>query len=123
MAIRSEELLAAPDAAIYRFPVRCVGAAARRRRMRVRRRRAAVVATALGLIVMFLLATGPGGSVPASSPSAPRAVTVGEGETLWAIAEAHAPGGVDLRAYVDLLIELNRLEGAVRSGMRIRLPK
>lgn len=123
MAIRSEELMGAPDAVIYRFPTRRVRSAASRQRMYARRRRAGLVATALALIVVFLLATGPGGSAPASRPSAPAAVTVGHGDTLWGLAESYAPEGVDLRAYVDLLTELNDLDGGLRAGMRVRLPK
>ena len=124
MAIRSEELMVAPDAIVYRFPTRRVrSAAARRHRMQVRRRRTALVATALALIVVFLLATGPSGSAPASKASAPRAVTVQEGETLWGLAERYAPEGVDLRAYVDLLTQANDLDSGLRTGMRIRLPK
>lgn len=123
MAIRSEELMVAPDAVIYRFPTRRVRSVAARRRMQVRRRRTALVATALGLIVVFLLATGPRGSAPASKASAPRAVTVQQGDTLWGLAEAYAPDGIDPRAYVDLLTEVNGLDSGLRAGMRIRLPK
>ena len=123
MAIRSEELMTAPGAVVYRFPSRRVrSAAARRHRMQVRRRRSALVATALCLIVIFLLATGPSGSAPASKASAPRAVTVQQGDTLWGLAEAYAPDGIDPRAYVDLLTEVNGLDSGLRAGMRIRLP-
>ncbi len=124
MAIRSEELMATPDAVVYRFPTRRVrAAAARRHRMQIRRRRSALVAAALGLIVVFLLATGPSGSAPASKASAPRAVTVQQGDTLWELAEMYAPDGIDPRAYVDLLTEVNGLDSGLRAGMRIRLPK
>lgn len=123
MAIRSEDL--APggrDALIYRFP-RHHAAIARRRRMQVRRRRAALAGILVVMIATFLLATGPSGSAPAGSARAPRAVTVRDGDTLWGLAQRYAPAGVDPRAYVDLLEELNGLDGAIASGMRVRLPR
>lgn len=124
MAIRSEDLAPGLDAVIYRFPTRAVRASvARRRRMEVRRRRTLVVATALGLVVLFLLATGPRGSAPASAPGTPRAVTVHAGDTLWGLAERYAPAGVDLRAYVDIVSDLNDLDSGLVAGMRVRLPK
>lgn len=123
MAIRSEELMAAPGAVVYRFPTRRVRSAAARQRMHARRRRTALAAIAVGMTAVFLLATGPGGSAPASKPTAPAAVTVRHGDTLWGLAEAYAPEGVDLRAYVDLLTEVNDLDGGLRAGMRVRLPK
>jgi len=123
MAIRQEDLLER-DAVVLRFPTRRVrSAAARRARMQARRRRTATVAAGLGLIVVFLLATGPSGSAPASAPGAPRAVTVHAGDTLWSLAEAHAPQGMDPRAYVDVLEDLNDLDGGLAIGMRVKLPR
>lgn len=124
MAIREEELFVGRDAVVLRFPTRRVrSGAAGRARMQARRRRTATVVAALVLIAVFLLATGPGGSAPASAPGTPRAVTVRHGDTLWSLAEAHAPDGVDLRAYVDLLEDLNGLDEGVAVGMRIKLPR
>ncbi len=123
MAIRQEDLFQR-DAVVLRFPVRRVRtAAARRARMQARRRRTATVAAVLALIVLFLLATGPSGSAPASAPGTPRAVTVHAGDTLWSLAEAHAPDGMDPRAYVDVLEDLNGLDGGLAVGMRIKLPR
>jgi len=123
MAIRQEDL-DEREAVVYRFPTRRVrSAAARRARMQARRRRTATVAAGLGLIVVFLLATGPSGSAPASAPGAPRAVTVHAGDTLWSLAEAHAPEGMDPRAYVDVLEDLNDLDGGLAIGMRVKLPR
>jgi hypothetical protein len=123
MAIRQEDLHER-EAVVYRFPTRRVrSAAARRARMQARRRRTATVAAGLGLIVVFLLATGPSGSAPASAPGAPRAVTVHAGDTLWSLAEAHAPEGMDPRAYVDVLEDLNDLDGGLAIGMRVKLPR
>src|SRR5687768_10896317 len=112
MAIRREDLLLEREAVILRFPTRKVrSAAARRARMQARRRRTATIAASIGLVSIFLLATGPSGSAPASAPGAPRRVTVHQGDTLWSLAEAHAPEGMDLRAYVDVVEDLNQLDG------------
>lgn len=128
MAIRREDLAPSReggrDAVVYKFPTaRVRGAETRRRRMEVRRRRTALVAAGLVMIALFLLATGPSGSAPASAPGAPKAVTVHAGDTLWDLAERYAPQGVDPRAYVDVVSELNDLENGLVAGMRIRLPK
>lgn len=124
MAIRQDELYPAQQAVLYRFPARRTAAAsARRRRIEVRRRRAAALGVVVVMVCAFLLATGPGGSAPASRSDAPRAVTVSSGDTLWGLAERYAPEGVDLRAYVDLVEEINGLEGGLAAGMRLRLPK
>lgn len=124
MAIRQEDLFSERGAVVLRFPTRRVrSAAARRARMQARRRRTATIAVALGLIVLFLLATGPSGSSTASAPGAPKAVTVHQGDTLWSLAEAYAPEGMDPRAYVDVLTDLNDLDGGLAVGMRIKLPR
>jgi Tfp pilus assembly protein FimV len=124
MALRQEDLLVERDAEVVAFPTRRARiSTARRNRMEARRRRTAAVATLLGLIVVFMLATGPGGSAPASAPGAPRAVTVHHGETLWSLAETYAPPGMDLRVYVDAIEDLNGLEGALAAGQRIKLPR
>ncbi|HEX2293946.1 MAG TPA: LysM peptidoglycan-binding domain-containing protein [Actinomycetota bacterium] len=117
MAVRSEDLaFPGPDAVVYRFPATAARRSARRR-MYARRRM--TVAT-LAVVVVATLA---GGGVAETAPEAParRAVTVRPGDTLWGIAEAHAPAGVDVRAYVDTLIELNGLEGPLQAGTRLRL--
>lgn len=124
MAIRQEDLLTERPGVVVAFPTRRVrAAAARRARMRARRRRSATIVTAIGLVALFLLATGPTGSSPASAPGAPRAVTVHDGDTLWSLAEAHAPQGMDPRAYVDLLVDLNDLDAGLAAGMRVKLPR
>jgi hypothetical protein len=45
------------------------------------------------------------------------------GETLWDVAERFAPPGIDRRAYVDAVVELNGVEGSVAAGQRVRLPR
>lgn len=86
-------------------------------------RRLATVAVAVSVVVGTIAAAGPGGSPVASAPGAPRAVVMRPGETLWDVAEEHAPTGVDPRAYVDALIEINGVAGGVQPGERIRLPR
>jgi LysM domain len=118
MSVRSEEL--GPGAVLYRFPsARVRGRAAAHRRMMIRRRIVlSVVATAVGVATLF-----GGGTGVASRPGAPRAVVVRGGETLWDLARQHGPAGIDTRAYVDAVIELNDLEGPPEAGQRLRLPR
>jgi hypothetical protein len=136
MAARIEDLAGAPrsarstGAAIYMFPTEQVrrraalqrAAQRRRNRAMVRRRRAALALVALSTVVVTLLGGGPDGSSVASVPGAPKAVVVQPGQTLWDIAEAHAPATVDPRAYVDSIIELNGLGSTLGAGVKIRLP-
>jgi Tfp pilus assembly protein FimV len=121
MAARQEDLDDRPEAVVYAFPVVRVRRAAARERMLVRRRRAAiasvVLAAALGLLA------GPRATAPASRPGTPRAVTVGRGDTLWDLATRYAPEGMDARAYLDAMADLNGLEGPLQQGARIRLPR
>jgi hypothetical protein len=120
MAIRTEDLL--PDAVVLAFPPDRTRAT-RRARMLSRRRRTVGVAAAGSLLVATLLGGGSGGTAPASSEGAPRRVVVRAGDTLWRLAERYASPGSDARAYVDALVELNGLEGPLRAGRRIALPR
>ncbi len=118
MAVRSEDL--APggrDAVVYPFPA--VAARRRGRRRMMARRRLTLGVAALVVVA----ATIAGGGVADTAPGArrPRAVVVQPGDTLWGIASEHAPPGTDVRAYVDALIELNRLDGTLQPGTRLRL--
>ena len=118
MAVRSEDLaFGGSDAVVYRFPA---VAARRRARKRMLARRRKTVA-ALAVVVVATLA---GGGVAETAPGGRgrRAITVRPGDTLWGIAGEHAPPGSDVRAYVDALIEVNGLEGALQAGARLRLP-
>jgi hypothetical protein len=90
-----------------------------RRRIRIRRRVAlGAVGVAVGIATLF-----GGGTGVASRPGAPRAVVIREGETLWDLARANAPQGIDLRSFVDAVVDLNDLEGAPEVGQRLRLPR
>ena len=125
MAMVREELVDGLDAIVVPFPNR---AARRPRRASARRRTIARRRVVVGVMVLLLtaalvLATGPGGVAPASRSGAPARVTVGAGETVWDLAERYAPAGIDRRAYVNAVLELNGLRGAPLSGERIKLPK
>jgi hypothetical protein len=121
MAARQEDLDARPEAVVYAFPVARVRRAAARERMLVRRRRAVVASIAL--VTAFGLLAGPRATAPASRPGTPRAVTVGRGDTLWDLATRYAPEGMDARAYLDAVVDINGLEGSLQEGARIRLPR
>ena len=137
MAVRMEDLArtapvapARSGAVVYLFPTEQVRRAAareralarRRHRAQIRRHRAAVALTAVAIVTISIFASGPDGSAPASTPKAPKAVVVQPGQTLWDIAERYASDGIDPRAYVDAIGELNELEGPLMAGVRIRLP-
>ena len=125
VAIRQEALWGpAEDADVYMFPIAAVRARnARRQQVVFMRRRLAVAALLVGVVTLVLAVGGVGNSAPTSAPGAPRHVTLKAGGTLWDLAERFAPVGSDPRAYVDALIELNELEGAPRSGARLKLPR
>jgi hypothetical protein len=123
MAVRHEDLSAAGhEAVVYAFPGARVRRAAAREVMLVRRRRSLIGVVGL-LVVMFGLLAGPRATAPASRPGTPRAVTARAGDTLWELATRYAPEGMDARAYLDAIIELNGLDGSLPEGTRIRLPK
>jgi hypothetical protein len=96
--------------------------------VRLTRRGRVVVRIGLGLLVLLAVV---GGvlliSRPAEAGSTPQAVPVSyrivlPGQTLWQIAGQVAPG-VDRRATVQRIVELNALPGgAVSAGQRIAVP-
>ena len=132
MAARIEDLVA-PEvggAVVYAFPTREVRTAAardrarerRRHRAAIRRRRAGLALVAVATVVLSIFAGGPDATAPASAEGAPDRIVVQPGQTLWEIAARYAPEGVDPRVYVDAIDELNRLDGTLPAGARIRLP-
>lgn len=126
MALRQEdiEIGSAATAVVYRFPVeRAETARIRRgiatRRAARRRHRAGVAAVAV--VAMTLLGGGGEATAPAA-PSQRRFAVVQPGETLWDIAERHAPDGTDPRIYVEALTEANDIGRVLQAGARVRLP-
>lgn len=125
MALRREDLRRR-EADLVRFPTEVARGRARRSRMLARRRRSGLGLAVLVSVSGALLAAG---SRPTSHPgaakSAPRVartVVVRPGDTLWDLAARYAPWSSDPRDYVDVVVDLNDLEGPLQSGMRIELP-
>ncbi len=127
MALRQEDLQIEPrNAAVYRFPVeRSEVAQIRRgiaaRKAARRRHRAGLTAVATAVVAMTLL----GGGQEAIAPAAPeraRVAVVQPGDTLWDLAERHAPEGMDHRVYVDFLVRANDIGPVLQAGTKIRLP-
>lgn len=93
-------------------------------------RRGRIVFTVLAsipLVVWALVAVlGSGGAAADVSSTSPASsfeyVTIGRGDSLWAIAESLAPDG-DPRELVDEIIRLNGLaDSVVEPGQRLALP-
>ena len=104
---------------VLRFPAR----AARRRRSPGLVVRRALAAVALGATVVSVLMGSGGGTAQAVHSTAPRAVVVRTGQTVWDIAERYAPPSIDPRAYMDEILQLNHLRTVPAAGVRIRLPR
>ncbi|WP_159604510.1 LysM peptidoglycan-binding domain-containing protein [Agromyces humi] len=98
-------------------------------RLRLTRRGRAVFTglAALPLVVWALIAVLGSGGAAADSGAAGAAtsfeyVTIGNGDSLWALAESLAPQG-DPRELVDEIMRLNGLDDAVvEPGQRLALP-
>ncbi len=128
MAMVREELVEGPGAVVLRFPgparpVRRPRLPSAGRRAIVARRRLGVGLAGLVLVAAMVLATGPRRAPVASRPGTPARITVAQGETVWDLAERYAPDGIDRRAYVASILELNRLDGMPLAGQRLKLPK
>ncbi|MFU8840346.1 MAG: LysM peptidoglycan-binding domain-containing protein [Nitriliruptoraceae bacterium] len=99
-----------PDAA--QVDVQPVAPAASSAPVRVaRRRRALLVVLVLIVTVLTLVLGGSDAGAQLDDPVAGH-VVVTPGETLWDVAVATAPPGVDARAQVRAIQELNGLDGA-----------
>lgn len=100
---------------------------ATRLRLTPRGRRILVLLAALPAALALGLAILSGGSALASRDDGAPAgtfatLTVGAGESLWAIAEQVAPAA-DPRDVVDAIVRLNALDGVtVSSGQRLSIP-
>lgn len=88
-----------------------------------RRRIGALVVLAALLVLVGTALTGGTASSPEIVPASSATVVVQPGQTLWNVATDHAPAEVATGAYVDQLIELNRLDsGSVGAWQVLRLP-
>ena len=126
MAVRKQDLspLEGGEGLVYDFPLRRAESRARRERAaQFRRRRLLALALVVVTIALLWAATRPRPYLAGSRPGAPRAVVVGEGQTLWGLSQRYAPLGVDWRDYSGALVELNHVEGAIQAGQRLRLPR
>jgi len=122
MAVREEELQVRTQGKVLRFPAERAAARLRRQRLIEGRRRLAILIAGLAVIVGVILG-GSGGTAVASKPGAPTSVVLQPGDTLWSIASEYAPDGIDPRAYVHALEQINDLEGAARAGAQLTLPR
>lgn len=93
----------------------------RRRRRPVWRRSPRVVGAGLAAAVLGSLVLG-GDVYGALGAGQPQHVRVHAGDSLWAIAAAHYPGG-DIRERVDEITSLNHLSGvSITPGEDLLLP-
>ncbi|CAN5756130.1 hypothetical protein BH20ACT23_BH20ACT23_17580 [soil metagenome] len=122
MAVRQEELQV-QKGRVLRFPAERAAARLRRQRLIEGRRRLAALIAALAVALGVMLGGGSEGIAVASKPGAPRSVVLQPGDSLWSVATEFAPDGVDPRAYVHALEEINGIEGTVRAGAQLTLPR
>jgi hypothetical protein len=105
------------------FPTSPIRRRAAARRRAVALRRAGVASTLAATCVLALMGSG-GGTAQASHPStAPRAVVLRSGRTVWDLADRYAPASSDPRAYVARVLALNHLSAPPSAGVRLRLPR
>ena len=123
MALRSEDLVYEHPGRVLRFPRERAVARRRRQELIEARRRLALVVAVVVVVAGVLLGGGTGGTAVASKQGAPASVVLQSGETLWDVASEFAPPGVDPRAYVDALQDLNDISGPPPAGMQLHLPR
>lgn len=120
MALRSQDLRA-EGAVVYQFPIRVRSP---RGDQGARRRRVPLALVAVGVVAAVVVGGGPSGQAPAASRSgAPRSVVLQEGDTIWEVAQRFAPPSIDVRAYVDTILESNGWEAPPPPGTRLVLPR
>ena len=123
MAVRREDLPAAPGAVVVDFPVRIARDRARRARRTMVLRRVAAIGLALGLTGGVIVSSAVGQPAKVlSRPGAPETVVAQPGETLWDLAERYAADGSDAHAWVDEVAALNGVQGVVPPGTELELP-
>ena len=127
MALRQEDLeLHASEAVVYRFPTEraetaSIRAGIRRRQAARRRHRAGLAAVALAVVGLTIFGGGQEAIAPAAQQTKQTAI-VQPGDTLWDIAERHAPQGMDPQVYVDFLVRANDIGAVLQPGMKLHLP-
>ncbi len=93
----------------------------------MRRRRRFTLMPAITLAALALMVALPTlSSVRLYAASAQRyaVVTVHPGDTLWAIATAHATAGSDVQELIDKITAANKLQGGtLQPGERLRIPE
>lgn len=63
------------------------------------------------------------GSVVSGQNQYKTEITVNSGDSLWSLAKEHAPRGMDIREYIDLILNENKLMSPiVYPGQVIQLP-
>lgn len=78
-----------------------------------------LIASIVAVVFVSLLMT----SVQADQPVATVPYTVGQGDTLWGIAESVTDDGEDVRELLVVVRELNDLDGStIHPGQILRLP-
>jgi hypothetical protein len=88
------------------------------------RRRATVLAGLLALVVVLVTLTGLGGAEADLEDRIAGQVTLAPGDTLWDVATEHAPAGVDTRAYLADIRQLNGFDsGALDPWTVVLLPR
>jgi hypothetical protein len=86
------------------------------------RRRLVALGILVVLVTLLAVVIGrPGAQAQLEDPVAGH-VVVQPGETLWDVAVASAPDGVDPRAQLEALRELNGLDGAIDAWTVVLLP-
>jgi LysM repeat protein len=81
----------------------------------------AIAVTALGLMVA--LPTLSSVRLYAASARHYTTVTVRPGDTLWAIAAAHASPNADVQEVLDQISDVNHLSGAIQPGQHLQIPE
>ena len=122
MAVRRQDLEIGGDAVVVEFPFERRQAGVRRQQATVRRRRVVASVGAAAAAALLLMGEGPQASV-APSKAAPSSVVIQPGDTLWELASRYAPSDSDPRAYIQSIITLNDLDGALEAGDKIKLPE
>jgi len=123
MAVRQEELQIQTPGRVLRFPAERAAARLRRQRLLEGRRRLATLIAALAVVLGVIMGGGSAGIAVESKPGSPRNVVLQPGDTLWSVATEYAPDGIDPRAYVHVLEQINGLEGGARAGTQLTLPR